>query len=397
MSKPVAAVLSYMVPSPTGAGGPIGLHGHLLSVAGAGYDVHAIHIGQETANPVGLPYPVHSVKTPPNDYRSCQQDVADVLHRINCKLVWTHHAVVWPAFSPLRHEIPHVMLAGDPEWEMVALRQSLRKPPTSLKSKLRVAYRNWRELVHARREETVLMPEAGERGVLAGWSPNDVPGMRERTGLEIHTCSLAFPDWGFRPSRPRSDVVMIGNMTGTQTRLGIKHFFGEIWPHWKDSADAPASRVRVVGGGKLPDHFQRPEPHARLQWVGFVESIEEEWNTTVAHLVPVPTPLGFRVRIAESFCRGVPVLSDPSAEACLPMMKDGVNYLACRTPEQWMQAVRRLERDPEFADQLARNAREAFEQHLSIDAGIQRFGELSRLAGTRFVDTAKNRVRSLSS
>jgi glycosyltransferase involved in cell wall biosynthesis len=121
-----------------------------------------------------------------------------------------------------------------------------------------------------------------------------------------------------------------------------------------------------------------------LDWVGFVDSIEEVWTTAVAHLVAVPTPLGFRVRIAESLCRGVPVLSHPSAESGLPMLKHGENYLACSTPADWLDAVKRLESDAGLAALLAQNGRKAFDQHLSIVVGLERFGSLSEQAIKRF-------------
>src|SRR5262249_40986046 len=156
-------------------------------------------------------------------------------------------------------------------------------------------------------------------------------------------CTLAFPDWGRRDGAPACVLpraLLLGNMESVHTRYGLRYFFSEIWPAWRDQKDRPLCEVRIVGGGRLPDDFQRPPEHERLRWIGFVPSIDQEWNEATALLVPVPIVQGVRSRIVESWCRGVPVVAHPSAEAGLPVMRAGVNYVGAEQPEEWITAMR---------------------------------------------------------
>jgi glycosyltransferase involved in cell wall biosynthesis len=117
-----------------------------------------------------------------------------------------------------------------------------------------------------------------------------------------------------------------------------------------------------------------------LNWVGFAPSVKEEWAAATALLVPVTIKIGFRTRIVEAWCRGVPVIAHPSAEAGLPQMRAGVNYLAAVTAGEWIAAMCALEKDRQKAASLAKKGRETYLREFSVEAGAERFGRLTELA-----------------
>jgi len=364
----------------------VGVYGHGTAVVAAGYDLDFVVVSSPPEM-TSVEFPVHfldsaEVRDPANVDWLWRQ-----LEKLRPDVVWIHQTHVWPLFAPLRGDYPHALLSGDPEWQIATLRPRFSRLPRNPVKKLVHLVRRKALIRDLRRKEYECFQQAAERGVLAGWSALDVVGMRERTGRAVHLCPLAFPDWGLRPELPPDappSALLLGNMNGIQTRDGLRHFFDEVWPAWREDRSRPRSQVRVVGGGRLPDHFKRPRSHDRLNWIGFAPSVEEEWKTATALLVPVTIKIGFRTRIVEAWCRGVPVISHPSAEAGLPQMRAGVNYLAAETPDQWIVAMCSLEKDREKAASLANKGRETYLREFSVEAGAKRFGKLTELAIVNF-------------
>ncbi|MBN1566184.1 MAG: glycosyltransferase family 4 protein [Anaerolineae bacterium] len=380
-------LLSPNKPAPTGSGGIIAAYGHGASVAQAGYQVEfAVPFPKGNAADIG--YPVHFLEEEAPSQQAQIKWFGELLKTVKPDFVWLFHFNHWDLFAPYRQFYPHAILLGDPEWQTQLIRAQFRHPQRSLGRKF-LDYLALLQTVRCfKAEEKRVITEAHQYGVVASFSVYDTPGMSQRSGVPaIHNCPLAFPDWGERAeatSQGKPQALMLGNLNGAQTRTGLRFFFTEVWPHWVNHVDPPRSIVRIVGKGKLPDYFPHPQDHEKLEWIGFVPSLEDEWNQATAVLVPVPIEQGIRTRIVEAWSKAAPVIAHPSAEAAIPEMKAGVNYLAAIAAEEWIAALRRLESDPAFARTIAQNGRRTYEQFYAVEPGAARFGKLMQLAFERF-------------
>jgi len=391
--------VSDRVPSPSGSGGGLAAHGLGAALAASGYEVHCVVTNAPSQWDASQDdFSVHFVgKSNASDVVDMDQLRAMVV-RLSPDVVWVFDTNSWSMFAPLRKKYPHVLYSLDPEWEIELLRRKWRKPPKDFPRKILYAFRDWRKVSELREKERVAFRQAAEFGVAAGFTASEVPGMRRRTGVDVRVCPLAFADWEMRRSVPTDGTpraLLLGNLESVHTRYGLRYFFDEVWPMWKDHKNRPRSEIRIVGGGRLPEHFDRPPEDARLKWIGFVASIEEEWNEATALLVPVPLENGIRSRIVEAWCRGVPVISHPGAEAGLPQMRPGVNYFSAERPNQWIEAICLLEEDHDKAMYLAENGRETYLQEFSAEAGARRFGGLTELAIRKFRSPSEDGKKAL--
>ena len=382
----LALCVAHVQPSPGGSGGKIGFFGNVAALHAYGYEVHCA-VFSDPEPPDQPDYPVTFLGPLTSDGQKPNPNFDTLLAELKPAIVWLHEAKVWAPFAAYSHAYPHALLCGDPEWQIRQERRRFHEPTPSLLRRLLKTYRWKNELATLKKEEKQVATAASRRGVLAAWSPADAPGIRARTGLKPAVCSLVFPDWGMRPTAPDQqdpELLLLGGFNGVHTRDGLRYFFDEIWPVWEKHPNRPEATIRVIGAGNLPDHFARPAESDKFQWIGFAPDILAEWQRGIALLVPVTLTLGFRTRIVEAWSRGVPVIAHPSARVGLPMMQDGQNYLKAVTATEWIEAAHRVVSDVGLREQLIRNGRQTFLDHLSIDIGKIWFGELADAAIERF-------------
>jgi len=269
--KKLAVCVAHVQPSPRDSGGKIGFYGNVAALQAYGYDVHCAVFSEpkpldQTEIPVSFVGPLN------HDGNERNPDFDALLAELQPNVVWLHEARVWAPFAPHRDLFPHVLLCGDPEWQIRQERRRFHEHTRNPVRRLIKGYRWSQELASLKEDEKRVAAAASERGVLAAWSPADAPGIRARTGLDTAVCSLVFPDWGMRPSSDRQhppELLLLGGFNGVHTRDGLRYFFDEVWPVWQRQVDRPEAVIRVIGAGKLPDHFACPAENEFFQWIGF--------------------------------------------------------------------------------------------------------------------------------
>jgi len=274
---------------------------------------------------------------------------------------------------------------------MQKLHQRSKKYGSNLIQNAKHYYRYQKNLLGATRLEKRLFNEMHRAGgILACWCPSSIGDLEFRVDQQVLPCPLAFPDWGERTRINRQNLLLLGNLNGAHSRIGLKYFLESIWPHWSSQGAHLDVKIRMVGGGKIPDNYQIPEDNQYFEKVGFVENLEVEWENSLALLVTVPVSLGFRTRIVESWSKGVPVIAHPSAEASLANMKDQFNYLSATTANEVAAAAQKLKNDHDFYKDITRNARNTFKKYYYTKAAADTYDFMSQQAITKFNDGKDN-------
>lgn len=377
------ACVSYIPPRQTGAGGNIGLYGLAGALAQAGHEVHFIIVAPQPVSADGT-FTVQQITDSTPTGQAAELRAA--LAAFQPDVVWILQPQ-WVLFAPLRHEYPHILYSFDPEWDVALLRRRWYRPQPDPARALWHQARIGRDALQLLWKERQSFRQAAQRGLCISYTASEAPGMSRRSGVEVTPCPLVYPDFAARthqsdPQQPRA--LLLGSLNSVHTRYGLAYFFGDIWDTWRTHANAPRAEVRVVGSGSLPDHFPRPPETDTLRWIGFVPSLDEEWERATAMLVPVPISNGVRSRIVEAWARKVPVIAHPAAEIGLPQMRAGVNYLAAVTAQEWIDAMKRLEDDPVLAAALADEGRRCFDADFSYRTNADRFDQFTRRAIERF-------------
>ncbi len=324
----------------------------------------------------------------PNQSTSSIHLVRQILEETKPILVWIHPVLAWPYFAPFAAAYPHIMMAGDPMDKIIKYRFKFSTNANrGMLRRILTWYRYQKSAKQARESEVKFIREANRKGVACTFSPGDIAYRKETSGVNIELCELALPDLKERIAiSGLPNFLVLGNLTTVHTRYGLEYFFKSVWPLWKVSDLPEKSSLRIVGGGKLPPNITIPKDETGLNFVGFAESLDEEFSNTAAAIVTVPIDIGFRTRVVESWNKGVPVIMDGSSAQGLPTAKHEYNCLIANHPKDFISHAERILEEDGLKEKLAKGGRATFEEYYQTDSTIvlQRFQKVVEKALEKF-------------
>ncbi len=97
-------------------------------------------------------------------------------------------------------------------------------------------------------------------------------------------------------------------------------------------------------------------PAANLQVTGYVDDPRPYLAETAAFIVPLRAGGGMRVKILDTWCWGLPIISTRIGAEGIAV-REGENILLADTADELAQAVNRVLGDAALANQLRRNGR----------------------------------------
>jgi phosphatidylinositol alpha-1,6-mannosyltransferase len=153
-----------------------------------------------------------------------------------------------------------------------------------------------------------------------------------RAGITVPP-TFAEPRWEPRPrndSEP-TDVIrlgFVGNFAWWPNRRALDWFLREIWPH------APANLLlHVFGSGS-----QRLGNLERVTAHGYVESMDEVWESTDILIHPVRVAAGLNVKVAEAAYHRRPMIATPEALRGCALEPDPA-IVTARDARQWLNVL----------------------------------------------------------
>jgi len=170
-------------------------------------------------------------------------------------------------------------------------------------------------------------------------------------------------------------ILISGSLKGTASRHGFLFFLNEIFPRFKKRRHELSTDVifRIVGHGKMETTLRnRLEQEPLVDFVGFVDDIEEAYKNADIIMVNIPVTLGFRTRIAEAFSYGLCVLTHAANAEGMPEIQDGENAISSSNPEVLVNGLVRLINTPDTRYELGENAKLTFDYEMSEPIAIKR-------------------------
>jgi len=177
------------------------------------------------------------------------------------------------------------------------------------------------------------------------------------------------------PNQNNSTILMAGSLKGTASRHGFLFFLDEILPRFKKRIEELSSNLtfRVVGHGKMEASLRnRLEKEPLVDFVGFVDNIEEAYKGADIILVNIPVTLGFRTRIAEAFSYGLCVVTHSANAEGMPEIQDKENAISDSNPERLVDELIRLINEPKARQEFGENAKLTFDYEMSEPIAVKR-------------------------
>jgi glycosyltransferase involved in cell wall biosynthesis len=181
--------------------------------------------------------------------------------------------------------------------------------------------------------------------------------------LPTHVIPIAI-DPGELPFRPRGekarDVVSVATMFYPPNVEGIQWFSEGVFPLVRNAA--PETQFLVVGS-RPPDRIkQLMTPSSGIVVMDYVADLDPVLQRGGVLVVPVHSGSGMRVKILESFARGIPVVTTSIGVEGIDA-RHGEHLLIADEPAAFAEAVVCLLRDRVVAARLAAAGRRLVEKH----------------------------------
>ncbi|MBI5564534.1 MAG: glycosyltransferase [Chloroflexi bacterium] len=169
----------------------------------------------------------------------------------------------------------------------------------------------------------------------------------------IPICSDTIDKAAVTPVERPFRVTALGVMFWPPNAEGLAWFARDAWP--KVRAAFPEARLTIVGKSPPP---MLTDLHGvdGIEVLGFVPDVQSILAETAAFIVPLRAGGGMRVKILDTWCWGLPIVSTRIGAEGIAV-RDGENILLADTADELAQAVIRVLGDAALADQLRYNGR----------------------------------------
>ena len=215
-----------------------------------------------------------------------------------------------------------------------------------------------RELAVFRAVDLVLTHSTVEREVLAEALPGE-PVM--------HLPLIHDPDPTQAGFAERNGIGFIGGFGHPPNGDAVDWFLAEVWPNVR--ARLPEARF-VLAGSKMPDRYRALHGREGVEVMGFVERLDDFFNTIRLSVAPLRYGAGAKGKVAASLALGVPCVATSIAAEGMGL-EAGRDIAVRDDPDALAQAVIALhEREPRWA--AMRQAGLAFAAAQTSRAVVQR-------------------------
>jgi glycosyltransferase involved in cell wall biosynthesis/tetratricopeptide (TPR) repeat protein len=212
-------------------------------------------------------------------------------------------------------------------------------------------------------------------------APEDARLLAERHGLRAVICvpnAVRPPARLARPSKPRYDLLLVGNLSYPPNIEAACWLCGAVLPLLGDV------RVALVGsgpGGEVRALASDP----RVTVAADVEDVTPWYEDSAVAVVPVLRGGGSRIKLIEALAHGRPVVSTPAGAEGVPWSTGSAEILrVAETAEGFAAACRSLLSDPDQAAQLGTRGAELVGRTATVDVVAPRIAELAvSVAGGR--------------
>lgn len=157
-------------------------------------------------------------------------------------------------------------------------------------------------------------------------------------------------------------ILYVGNISWEANMNGLKWFVESVWSKIKEIE--PGAVLNIVGSGKAENPFESVEG---INMLGYIEDLNELYQTHRVFIVPLFEGSGIRIKILEAFNNGIPVVS--TSLACDTIGAGHGNELFIADgAEEFSQSVLNLLKSDETNKSMSIRAREFLKKYYSLSS-----------------------------
>ncbi len=155
--------------------------------------------------------------------------------------------------------------------------------------------------------------------------------------------------------------LFYGNLTGTGSTSGLKLLFEDILPCAQKKWGVGGCKILI--GGRTPIDSKTKlllEKFPEVEYIGFIENLEEIFSKINSLLIPIPIKVGNRTRVIDGLSYGIPIIGHENLQLGNPYLIDGVNCLLSNKGEDFVENMNKITIDKDLYSKLIKNGKETF-------------------------------------
>ncbi|MBT8448727.1 MAG: glycosyltransferase family 4 protein, partial [Gammaproteobacteria bacterium] len=157
-------------------------------------------------------------------------------------------------------------------------------------------------------------------------------------------------------------ILYIGNLSWQPNMNGLNWFVDHVWSKIKQQE--PDAVLNIVGSGEVETSFDSIEG---INMLGYVEDLNELYQTHRAFIVPLLEGSGIRIKILEAFNHGIPVVS--TRLACDTIgAEHGNELLIADAAEEFSHCVLNLLQSDKANESISARAKAFLKKHYSLSS-----------------------------
>ncbi|WP_353949009.1 glycosyltransferase family 4 protein [Sporolactobacillus sp. Y61] len=217
------------------------------------------------------------------------------------------------------------------------------------------------EYVKLKKFEKDMLYRADRVIALSQTDKNEFVNMLSKTRKQIDVIPIHV-DAPFLDFYPRKDnkirLLFMGTMSWYPNKEGVIWFLKNCFLNLN-----PDKYDLYICGANPPREIEKYRDKKNVTVTGYVKDINEYIRICDLAIVPLFIGSGQRVKIIESFAKGLPVVSTSiGAEG---LITDQQNILIADQPDTFLKSIKLLATHPELRQKIKRNARTVYEQYYS--------------------------------
>ena len=202
--------------------------------------------------------------------------------------------------------------------------------------------------------------------------------MEEDYGLkDVYDVPTGVDTEFFRPSgkrEPRAEnLVFTGSMDWLPNEDAIRYFTEQILPRVRQSL--PNVTLTVVGRNPYPGLLELSKRDPAVIVTGRVDDVRPFMDEAAVYIVPLRIGGGTRLKIYEAMAMEKPIVSTSIGAEGLPV-EDGQEIVLADTPETFADAVVKLIKQPQLAEEIGQRAAMKVRQKFGWDKVAESFAAI---------------------
>lgn len=187
-----------------------------------------------------------------------------------------------------------------------------------------------------------------DASIFASWNP--------RASRMVLPYGIDLPEETARKDAGLPGLLFLGALDWRPNIQGLEWFLEEVWPAL--SQQVPDLIFHIAGRNPDPalkNKIERFNKEGKITFYGEVARTAGLFARASLFIVPLFAGSGIRIKILEAMSQGLVVISTSTGAAGLPL-ENNREILIADTPEQFLRAIGKTAKDPQFCSTIRENA-----------------------------------------